>query len=297
MLDAPNDGEAAESRVLRGLAYAGKGHVVEVLRHLLPRPRHAVEQFARRVLRDGKLMKDEDLRSGAVALVVGLLPRTFPLLRELFADKSTDFWYEAHFTTLVLLDRRDLTEGDQRRVVHLVGEYLRNIRSPADHAAWKAGDFLGDHWRDGETIAILKELVLSARYVAGREGALHGIREAVADADKEEGVELLGVARLVAVTDRSRAVRSSARFLLREIAGHARPRERREGEELDRTLRGLDVDALARRAVEVVRKRRRKSPRAPRLPDEAELYRKGRETLEAAERAIRGARRALRQAK
>lgn len=191
----------------------------------LDQPQQAmIEQCAVRVLADQRLRRDEKLRTGAVRLIVALLPKTFPVLEKLLSDFSMPFWYEVHFTAFSSLDRGDLGEGDQRQVLVLVERYLVNAKSEAGFAAWKAGDILGDEWYAPETVEILERLLSSARYVAGRNGALHGIQHAINEVTPSEKERLLSLVRRVASEDPSAAVRSYATYTLTDGGCSRAPR-------------------------------------------------------------------------
>lgn len=181
----------------------------------LEQPQQAmIERCAVRILADQRLQRDEKLRTGAVRLIVSLLPKTFPFLEKLLSDFSMPLWYEVHFTAFSSLDRGDLGKGDQRQVLLLVERYLVNAKSEAGFAAWKAGDILGDEWYAPETVEILERLLSSARYVAGRNAALHGIQHAINEVTLSEKKRLLSLVRRVASEDPSAAVRSYATYTL-----------------------------------------------------------------------------------
>jgi hypothetical protein len=188
--------------------------ILDELRKLDKSQQAMIEQCAVRVLADRRLRHDEKLRTGAVRLIVALLPKTFPVLEKLLSDFSMPLWYEVHFAAFSSLDRGDLREGDQRQVLVLVERYLVNAKSEAGFAAWKAGDILGDEWYAPETVKILERLLSSARYVAGRNAALHGIQHAINEVTPSEKERLLSLVRRVASKDPSAAVRSYATYTL-----------------------------------------------------------------------------------
>jgi len=179
-----------------------------------------IEQCAVRVLANARLKRDEKLRNGAVRLVVALLPKTFPVLEKLLSDSSMPLWHEVHFTLFSALDRGDISEADQRRVLAIVEQYLMNAKSEAGFAAWKAGDILGDEWYAPETVEILQRLLSSARYVAGRNAALHGIQHAMNEATPSEKKRLLSLVRKVASDDPSAEVREYATYTLTDGGCH-----------------------------------------------------------------------------
>ena len=116
------------------------------------------------------------------------------------------------------LDRSDLDENSQRRVMGLVRDYILQIPREAGYAAWKAGDLLGDEWLDIETRKILMELAFAAKYRAGRKAALHGIEEALERDAETYRDELMRVLREVAKNDRSNMVRGYAQYALRRAS-------------------------------------------------------------------------------
>jgi hypothetical protein len=145
---------------------------------------------------------------------VALLPRTFPVVEKLLSDSSMPLWYEVHLTIFSALDRSDLSEASQKRVLALVEQYLVNAKSEAGFAAWKAGDILGDEWYSPETVVILSRVLSSARYVAGRNAALHGIQHAMNKATALEKERLLSLVRKAASEDPSAEVRNYATYTL-----------------------------------------------------------------------------------
>lgn len=177
----------------------------------------AIKRMAIKTLRSIDLKKEEELRDGAVRLIVASLPDTFPVLEQLLRDHTSPLWYEVHFTAFCSLERDHLTPSDQKRVLELIRDYLLNISSGAGHAAWKAGDLLGDEWRDSATLEILRELLISARHAAGRRAALHGIEHALNKASPAEARRLFSLVRKVAEEDRSAEVRRSAQLALQGV--------------------------------------------------------------------------------
>ena len=188
--------------------------ILELLRELDAKQRETLKSCAVAVLADKRLRRNENLRNGAVRLIVALLPETFAIFERLLSDSSSPLWYDVHFIAFNSLVRSSLSETDQRRVLALVERYLVNAKSEAGFAAWKAGDMLGDEWFAPETVEILERLLSSARYVAGRNGALHGIQHAMNEATPSEKPRLLSLVRKVAAEDRSSEVRDYATYTL-----------------------------------------------------------------------------------
>jgi hypothetical protein len=193
----------------------------EILRHLqwFPKAQQlAMVRYAALLLHDPVLARREEWRNGAGRLLVAKLPSTFPTLENILSDFRLPLWFETHFLLFSALDRSDLTRSDQKRVLSLVENYLMRVRAESGFAAWKAGDMLGDEWGSRETVKILERVVISARHVAGRNGAIHGLVHAIDQAKRLERERLRTLLAKVAVKDRSASVRSYAKYALSDPA-------------------------------------------------------------------------------
>ncbi len=184
---------------------------------LSPLRRRQVFQLALRVLGNSALKRNATLRDGAAGLVVALLPNSISIVRKLLRDRSSALWYEVQFTIFCTLDAYDLKPKDRAPVLRLLYEYLLTINSDAGSAAWKAGDTLGDEWRSPETVKMLSDLLFSARFVAGRKAALHGIEHVLSKTTTEEAKELWAHVQRVAHQDRSAKVRRDAELTLKGV--------------------------------------------------------------------------------
>jgi hypothetical protein len=194
--------------------------IIGELRKQTEDKQNALEQLALRVLGDKTLKSDEELRNGAVRLIVALLPKTFPTVEELLSDSTSPLWYEVQFTAFSSLDRDDLSRTDQERVLTLIENYLMNVKSESGYAAWKAGDLLGDEWNTRETVQILERLLSSARHVAGRKAALHGLQHAIEKATPIKRENLFSLIREVASSDPSAEIRKDANLTLEGTGCH-----------------------------------------------------------------------------
>lgn len=208
---------------IRSVNQVGSRWIREAWRQLLEQQRSAVKQAVVKAIHNSDLKKRGEIRNGAVRIIVALLPDTFSLLGELLRDQSSPLWYEVQFTALCSLDRAELSANDQKRTVELIRDYLRNVSSDAGYAAWKAGDLLGDEWRDAETVKVLEDLLSTARYATGRKAALHGIQHALNNVTSSERERLFALIKRSAEHDRSRDVRNSAKQVLRGVGCGPRP--------------------------------------------------------------------------
>jgi hypothetical protein len=193
----------------------------EVARSLSRMPaasRAGVARSADRLLGVRKYGGDEPTRVALVKLVVAAFPDSAPLIRRRVIEASGSYASEICFTIFCFLDRiQDLPVGAEHSefVPALVECYLQNVRSNAGHAAWMAGDLLGDHWRLSVSVPILLRLAESARFVAGRDSAIHGLGHAMRT-DGKSATVIESALRRIATSDRSLAVRGSARIALKD---------------------------------------------------------------------------------
>jgi len=205
---------------LKNSSKMARSFIVDNLRKQTEGKQNAIEQYALRVLRDKRLKSDEELRDGAVRLIVGLLPKTFPAVEELLSDFTSPLWYEVQFTVFSSLNRDYLSRSDQERVLVLIENHLMNVKSESGYAAWKAGDLLGDEWNTRETVQILERLLSSAKHVAGRRGALHGLQHAIENATPSKRESLFSLIRESAVSEPSAEVRKDASLTLEGVGCH-----------------------------------------------------------------------------
>ena len=165
---------------------------------------------ALRLLEDGESWKQEILRVSAVKVLISLIPESWDVVRRLLSEKNRSGAYEIQFTLFCFLDavrQWPLAQHVAREVPRLVGEYLKGIRSEAGMAAWMAGELLGEHWDDEESLQCLIEAARRGRFVAGRKGAVHGLGHRIANASGSTRKRLESVLKHVETTDRSEAVR------------------------------------------------------------------------------------------
>jgi len=174
--------------------------------------RATVDDWALALLDNRQLMRQERWRFAVVNFIVQCLPRTFPLLKKVLNNYNSPFWHEVQFTTLNWLVRSTFNRSEQRKILALVENNLMNVKSEAGSAAWKAGDLLGDEWFAADTVKILEKVVLTAPYVAGRKGAVHGIAHALEESDEGGRRRLYALLRRVVSEDRSAEVRSYANY-------------------------------------------------------------------------------------
>jgi hypothetical protein len=167
------------------------------------------------------LRYQERTRVSLVKLLVALLPHSMGQILRWLKRRGGQSAYEVHFTLFCFLDRVQEMPCGRRlapRILAEVQKYLMNVRTETAHAAWMAGDLIGDHWRSREALPTLLRTVTSARHAAGRRGALHGIEHIIRRLRGKEARMVREVLRRVVRTDGNPGVRREAEAILSDVA-------------------------------------------------------------------------------
>ena len=175
---------------------------------------------SRRYLENPDVRRSEILRVGTVKTLVALLPMSADVIRSWVCTMEGDYVNEVHFTLFCFLDQVPaLADAEEfaAEVPSMIEEYLLRIKTESAHAAWMAGDLMGDHWKTSESLPVLVRAAKEARYVAGRKGALHGIARALENAQDSERDRVARLIQTIANEDRSREVKEQAKFVLRHF--------------------------------------------------------------------------------
>jgi hypothetical protein len=176
------------------------------------------------ILDDVNLRRYEDVRLSAVEVLVALVPDSVDTIKRHINAKKDRYDYEIHFSFFCFLDEvPDLPGGEEfaKEIPPLIEKYLMELRRDTAHTAFMAGDLLGDHWDLEESLPILMRLATSARFAAGRDGAVQGLEQALKrlkDPDKEKSI--LALLRKIARSDRSEGVQTAARLAIRFYKDH-----------------------------------------------------------------------------
>jgi len=143
--------------------------------------------------------------------VAACLPDSFDVARDLLFSPKSKCIFEAQFSFFGALDPENFNQLEKDGIELLLVEYLSRVRSTESYAAWKAGMVLGEEWRSSRSELELRWLMKSARFPAGRLGAINGFRFIIQKRRTFTADELLPL-RSLARSDKSRAVRKLARF-------------------------------------------------------------------------------------
>lgn len=183
----------------------------------MARPKRAALLGALAVaLKSKDALSSEDFRIALLKLVIGLLPDSLALIREIVLDERANYDPEVRFSLFCFLDEvPGLSLGDEigRNICQTVTTYLCNVRSDAGMAAWMAGDLLGEHWPAKPGVTALCEVAKGARFVAGRHSAIHGLAHAMGRMPELDGFIRTTLTE-VACNDRSERVRREAQEVL-----------------------------------------------------------------------------------
>jgi hypothetical protein len=154
---------------------------------------------------------DVDKRIGVIALLVDLLPRSESIIRKWLERFDNARAYEVQFSIFVCLlpyMGSFLRMGGPR----LVERYLLDVPRDTARAAWMAGDLLGSDCPLRSGLSRLRRAAQSARFSAGRLGALHGLAHALIRLEKRGSPTraILRELRYISKSDRSTSVRDKA---------------------------------------------------------------------------------------
>jgi hypothetical protein len=159
--------------------------------------------------------EDVPLRDGAARAIIALLPESMTCVTKVLADRTARFWYEIHFIMFAALEREDFTLDEQREIETILAGYIRDVNRTSGFAAWKAGDVLGEEWRNGRTVNLLQDLLTSATYAAGRLAAIHGLAHAMKASSGPARREIRAMLEKASLEDCSTIVRKAADYVLR----------------------------------------------------------------------------------
>jgi len=173
------------------------------------------------------LRKDEPTRVAAAKVIVALVPDSVDAIRRWINTKSGKDIYEVHFSLFCFLDDvPDLPGGREfaTEIPSLIEKYLLKAKSDSAYAAWMAGDLLGDHWETIEALPILVKAAQEARFVAGRESAIHGLAHILNNLPKSDPTtkSIITLLREISKSDRSENVKAAARVALETGCGRRR---------------------------------------------------------------------------
>jgi hypothetical protein len=196
-------------------SFTDVAHRVETLT-LLDRKRAL--SLGGRMLQNRTGRTNESARVAAAKTLVALAPDSAGTIRRLLDRQAGRGSYEAHFSLFCFLDEvhgLPRAAALAREVPSLIERYLKRAKVETAHAAWMAGDLLGDHWPVRDGLPILRKMATQARFAAGRSGAIHGLGRICA---RSKGRQRLGIERELAHlsrVDRSGTARAVAGLVSR----------------------------------------------------------------------------------
>jgi hypothetical protein len=174
------------------------------------------------VTREGKLLffgdaicRSHDGRMAAMYPVIDALPESWPDVLQLIRERRHRYSGEVQFTLFNFIPW-DLPDKAKTELLKEVNKFLMNVPTDAGRSAWLCGDQLA-HWsekRDHGELAILLNCLHSARFTAGRLGALHGLQHKLDACGERDAHRILDAISLAASSDKSGRVRWNAGYVL-----------------------------------------------------------------------------------
>jgi len=170
------------------------------------------------------LRKDKHTRVAAAKVMIALVPDSADAIRRWINTKTGKDIYEVHFSLFCFLDQvPDLPCAGEfaTEIPSLIEKYLLEAKTESALAAWMAGDLLGDHWNMEEALPILVKAAKEARFVAGRDSAVHGLEHILQNLPKSDPrrKSVISLLREIAESDRSENVKAAAMLVLRFMTG------------------------------------------------------------------------------
>jgi hypothetical protein len=159
---------------------------------------------------------DIGLLNGIGKAMVALLPGSYDALKHMLFSSAPQGVFEVHFSIFSLLEPQEFNELERDGMEWLLTEYLFQVRSTKAYAAWRAGLALGDEWLSPRSEATLRRLIESAKYPAGRMGAINGYRYLVEHRRTFSHGELAALSA-ASRNDRSERVLEDAKFHLKRM--------------------------------------------------------------------------------
>jgi hypothetical protein len=163
--------------------------------------------------------KDEITRVACARVMVALVPDSIESIKYWINKITGEYIYEVHFSLFCLLDVvPELPNGKMfaKEIPLIVEKYLMDIKSDTAHAAFIAGDLLGDHWHIAEALPVLIRLAQEARYIAGRSSAIHGLSHILSRLPASHSItkDVVSLLAKISIKDPSNSVRLSAKLAL-----------------------------------------------------------------------------------
>jgi hypothetical protein len=158
-------------------------------------------------------------RISACKVAIALVPDSISLIKQYLGIKIGKSIFELHFSLFCFLDQiiaMENMEAFKITMLSIIEQYLIDIKEDYAHAAFMAGDLLGQHWDVKESTGTLIDISIKAKYVAGRTSAIHALSHILhrvpnSSPEKERIVPLI---ESISRNDRSKHVRQIAKMIL-----------------------------------------------------------------------------------
>lgn len=173
------------------------------------------------IIRNASIPKHEADRVVLAKVLLAMLPESLQLVDQALSLTRGRPAAELQFSVFVFLgDAREMQDHrTSTDLLQIVSRFLHSVSRETGSAAWMAGDALGDHWPLQESLPVLFDAAINAKYRAGREGAMHGLSHALARGTKRQQWEIHAVLKQVSSGDRSASLRRYADSIVGDLRG------------------------------------------------------------------------------
>ena len=185
--------------------------------------RKVLLEICEKAFKEKQVKKNEPTRVACSKILVALVPDSINVIKGLINRLNGKTTYEIHFSLFCFLDNvPDLPNGKAftEEIPLIVEKYLLNINTETAHAAFMAGDLLGDHWDVNISFPILMKITKDAKYWVGRENAIGGLEHLINKLQEDDFKRklIIDMIKKASKNDRSNHVRVAARIFLNDIS-------------------------------------------------------------------------------
>jgi phytoene dehydrogenase-like protein len=190
------------------------------------RARNRMVTLLDQTFRNPRALAEESDRVLFTRLAVAFAPESANTIKRALRNFQGKLAYELHFSLFCFLDQSlelNRARSFATQVPEVVARYLQTVPRQTALAAWMAGDLLGDHMPGRKPLSMLCAVAVTAKYAAGRLGAIHGLQHIVDGKKRTGSKRAILTLSYMARTDKNPKVRKSARLTLKRTLAVGQP--------------------------------------------------------------------------